>query len=181
MMSPTTPLLPLHPCLSMSFPLPLPLLYCNTRSCSVLGHYFRIGSQHQIFVMKASGFENLWLFTGQQQLHTYRVSQSECLTKSSDRRVRGRYQKPRSKHKNGSVLHMFQQNVILTLIISLPEEVASYTHMQAGMLKHTHTCLFNKLGSGPPEDQHYCLSAGPIFYELWSPVYWLFTSSSVDG
>lgn len=164
-MSPTTPSLPLHPCLPLSlcppFPFPLPSLCCDARICSVPGHRSRTGSRQQICVVTAAGFKNLWSCAGQPQLHTYRVPQSEYLAKSSVRGGRGDIKNPDPKHKNGSVLHKCQRNVILTLILSLPEKVASWdpgththTRRQACWSTRTH---FQQAGVRTfPEDLHYC-------------------------
>lgn len=61
-------------------------------------------------------------------------------------------------------------------------DTGTHTWMHAGMSKHSHMSIFNKLGSGPFQNTYTTVSpVGPVFTTLWSPVCWLFVLFLVEG
>ena len=188
-MSPTIASLPLRPCLSLSvFPLSSSLFFIVMPESAV---YLAITPElalHNKFVSwqqlaaETSGpglARSSCAHIGSRDLNTWPRAQREG--------GRGDIKNPDPKHKNGSVLHRCQRNVILTLILSLPEKAASWdpgtnTHACRHAEALAHIGIFNKPGSGPFQRTYTTVSLlGPLFTTLWSPVYWLFMFFLVEG
>lgn len=107
--------------LCLPFILPLPLLYYNTTSYSIVGHHFKtVSQQHQIFVVTVNAFKNSRFCTVQQQLHTFWVLQSDCQLRAQTDELEGDIRNPDCKHKNSAAVCRFQSSFLIIVFLCFP-------------------------------------------------------------